>query len=66
MTLDELFREYAQAAMLAEIFGERFWKWEQRRTRLLDQLENEFLVAPSQPTQLGKRRNNKKEINESI
>jgi hypothetical protein len=53
MTLGELLREYARAAILAEIFGERFWKWEQKRTRLFDQIENEFPggVSPANKTE---------------
>jgi hypothetical protein len=33
--------QYHIAAFLADLFGQPFWFWEQRRTRLLDLIDNE-------------------------
>ncbi len=40
--LIQLLAEYQAASVLAREFGEVFWKYEQRRTRLWDRIQNEW------------------------
>ncbi len=36
-----LIAEYHVLAFFAKMFGEPFWFWEQKRTRLMDRIDNE-------------------------